>query len=306
VTVAKVRSPNYPAVSLGKAIELTRKLYQSAHTHKTDALTVAKALGFGGLNGSSLTTISALKKYGLLVDDGGQLRISKAGLTILVDPEDSRERADAILKAAFAPVLFSELRQEYGDALPPRDEIVRAYLLKRGFAPGTVDAPIRAYRDTLDLVERAKAIYNGDNGSGDTSASDKGGAPVEASVGDLIQWESSGVLRLEAPRRVRAIREHEGSKWVFVEGSETGIPMSEVIIESRAETATKTVPPVLPEQEDMSTPSIPTGPKEHEWLRGPLSRDASYRILVSGDIGPKEIGKLITLLEAQKSVLSED
>ena len=56
----------------------------------------------------------------------------------------------------------------------------------------------------------------------------------------------------------------------------------------------------LPEQDDIVKPN------EQEWLRGPLSQDTSYRILVKGDLGPKEIGKLIKMLTAQKSVLSED
>lgn len=45
---------------------------------------------------------------------------------------------------------------------------------------------------------------------------------------------------------------------------------------------------------------------EREWLRGPLSRDVGYRLIVSGDMGAKELGKLIKLLEAQKAVLDDD
>jgi hypothetical protein len=45
---------------------------------------------------------------------------------------------------------------------------------------------------------------------------------------------------------------------------------------------------------------------EREWIRGPLSRGTSYRLVVSGDMGPREIGKLIKLLEAQQAILSDD
>lgn len=64
---------------------------------------------------------------------------------------------------------------------------------------------------------------------------------------------------------------------------------------------TPLVPPVLPE-----TAAVAVGSKEREWLRGPLSRDASYRLIVSGDLGPKDLGKLIKLLEAQKAILEDD
>ncbi len=45
---------------------------------------------------------------------------------------------------------------------------------------------------------------------------------------------------------------------------------------------------------------------EREWLRGSLSKETSYRLIVPGDLGPKEIGKLIKILKAQKAVLSDD
>ena len=45
---------------------------------------------------------------------------------------------------------------------------------------------------------------------------------------------------------------------------------------------------------------------EREWLRGSLSRDVAYRLIVAGDFGAKEIGKLIKLLKAQRAVLSDD
>ena len=125
-------------------------------------------------------------------------------------------------------------------------------------------------------------------------------------IGDLIQWEAAGVLKLPAPRRVRDIKEHEGLMWVFIEESQTGIPMSEVIVVEKG--AKSIIPPTLPITDPpASTSDISVFTKgEREWLRGPLSRDASYRLIVSGELGPKEIGKLIKLLEAQKAVLSDD
>lgn len=45
---------------------------------------------------------------------------------------------------------------------------------------------------------------------------------------------------------------------------------------------------------------------ERELLHGPLSRSASYRLVIKGEAGPKEIGKLIKILELQKSLLEDD
>jgi transcriptional regulator with XRE-family HTH domain len=42
---------------------------------------------------------------------------------------------------------------------------------------------------------------------------------------------------------------------------------------------------------------------EREYLRATLSTGAGYRIVTEGDIGPKEVGDIIVMLEAQKAVL---
>lgn len=59
-------------------------------------------------------------------------------------------------------------------------------------------------------------------------------------------------------------------------------------------------PPVAPAE------GQPQAYREREWLRGALGKDVSYRILVSGELGAAEIGKLIKLLTAQQEVLSDE
>jgi hypothetical protein len=45
---------------------------------------------------------------------------------------------------------------------------------------------------------------------------------------------------------------------------------------------------------------------EREFLRGPLSRNASYRLLVKGDIGAIELDKMIKILTLQREFMLED
>jgi hypothetical protein len=157
--MARVRSPNYPSISLPDAIERARKVYEREHTHKAAPEVIAKALGYVSLNGTSLGVMSALKKYGLLEEVGKDWKISSDALTILVDPPTSPDRAVAIRRAAQAPQLFAALLEEYGEQ-PPSDENLRAYLLKKGFSLGAVDNPIRSYRETLEFVSRLPDAYN--------------------------------------------------------------------------------------------------------------------------------------------------
>lgn len=299
--MARVRSPNYPAISLRQAIDQASKIYSKEHTHKASPAVIAKAMGYGGLNGASLTAISSLKKYGLLEGVNSDLKISSDALTILVDPKESPERAKAIIHAAFKPALFNELQQQYGRTLPS-DENLRAYLLKRGFNQQAVDTPIRAYRETIELVTESEKVYSKPQvESINDSESDDALNQIE--VGDIVQWESNNVLQFEKPKRVRAIQQHEGNDWIFVDGSETGIPMNEAILEGRATPNQAIIPPTLSE---MGNTSIKIAQTERELLRGPLSKGSSYRLIVLGDLGPKELKKLIKLLEAQCSVLIDD
>lgn len=81
--------------------------------------------------------------------------------------------------------------------------------------------------------------------------------------------------------------------------------MEQARIEQKGSGQTKdnpfVIPPTLAEPPGAH---LPAG--EREWLRGPLSRETSYRLIVTGEPGPKEIGKLIKLLKAQQAVLSDE
>jgi hypothetical protein len=156
--MARVRSPNYPAFSLPEAIERVAKIHKVEQTTKAAPLVVVKAMGYTGLNGASLSAISALKKYGLLEEAGDNWRVSSDAMTILFDPKNSPSRAEAIRRAAFAPVLFAKLQKHYG-AEVPSDENVRAFLLKDGFSISSVDQAIRAYRETMALVTELAPTY---------------------------------------------------------------------------------------------------------------------------------------------------
>jgi len=171
--MANARSPNYPGIGLPDAINRLNSIYQVEHRAKAAPEVIAKAMGFKSLNGSSLTVLSALKKYGLLDEVGKDLKVSDDGLLILVEPTDSEERHNAIERAAFMPSLFAEIRKNYGDSMPSDDNL-RAFLLRKGFVPSTVDSPIRAYRETMALVGASK---KGENAALDTEA-----APMEVTT----------------------------------------------------------------------------------------------------------------------------
>ncbi len=55
------RSPNFPAVPLGEAIDSARKIYDNEGRSSFPRLSAVKPLGYKSLNGRSLRIIGALK-----------------------------------------------------------------------------------------------------------------------------------------------------------------------------------------------------------------------------------------------------
>lgn len=72
-----------------------------------------------------------------------------------------------------------------------------------------------------------------------------------------------------------------------------GPPMQEASVEHGA----------LPKADDVGRISRPVGSSGVEMILGPATKATIH---VTGEMGPKEIGKLIRLLEAQKAVLEDD
>jgi hypothetical protein len=56
--------------------------------------------------------------------------------------------------------LFEEIHKNYGETIPS-DENLRSFLLRKGFLQAAVDSPIRAYRETIGLVNSLPKAENG-------------------------------------------------------------------------------------------------------------------------------------------------
>jgi hypothetical protein len=158
IAMARVRSPNYPAISLPDAIERVGKVFAKEHRHPAPRDVVVKALGFGGVNGASLSALSAVVKYGLLDKTGENYRISDRAMSVL-HPRSPEEKAQAVKDAAEAPQLFTDILTEYPGGLPSDDNL-RAYLVRSGFAPSALPSVIQSLRDTMQLVMTNMTEHN--------------------------------------------------------------------------------------------------------------------------------------------------
>jgi hypothetical protein len=156
--MGRVRSPNYPAISLADALQRVAEVFAKERQHLAPRDVVIKGMGYGGTHGASLSAFSAALKYGLIEQEGKDYRVSKRAITIL-HPHSPMEKADAIRDASLGPALFSELVQHFEGDLPSDDNL-RSYLVRRGFSDAALGDVIRSFRETMDLVAKEAGGYS--------------------------------------------------------------------------------------------------------------------------------------------------
>jgi hypothetical protein len=150
------RSPGYPAINLETAIRRARELYDRERQHMASVDTIAAHWKYKSLNGPAHLTLAALKKYGLLVDDGkGAARrasLTDLAVDILENPDPS-VRDEAVRQAALNPSVHRELWEKYGSG-PPSDANLKWILTReRGFTEsGAVDF-VSVYKDTVSYAK---------------------------------------------------------------------------------------------------------------------------------------------------------
>jgi hypothetical protein len=224
-------------MSLRDAVESVGKIEKLYRSSPIDRLNAAKLIGYTALSGPANKALAALSSYGLLESSGkGEARVTERARDIL-HANSKEQRIARLFDAAMEPELFREIRERFvGISVPPEDGVV-TYLNRQGFNPNAVRPAAKAFLETMSYLEElgANESHGLQQRAGADSSPPPGSSKTEyggAAVGDLIQWEANGSLQFPKPARVRAISK-EGD-WVFVEQSETGIPMNQVIVEEKA------------------------------------------------------------------------
>jgi hypothetical protein len=304
--MARAQSPGYPNMSLPKAIQAIKKIHEADRRNPIDREVAVKHMGYSGSSGAADKSLASLIHYGLLEKYGkGEVRVTALAVDIL-HPAKAEDRTTALVESAFRPQIFADLRERFGFHVS--EEALRSYLVREDFLDRAIMPVIHGYLETCRYLEQEKVFESGGGQAPSAPEShDEDGDLLTvfggAKVGDLVQWEINGALQMERPMRVRLVT--DDGKWAAVEGSETGIPMDQVIVQERSTAAASPAPTFkIDTQTDRAAPAVVAG--ETEWMRNRVGRETSVRLLVSGTMGAKEIGKLITLLEAQRAVLDDD
>jgi hypothetical protein len=264
------RSPNYPSISLRDALDRVAKLYAADGRASSPLESAVKHFGFNRPHGTAMAVVSALRKYGLIEVDKTRVTLTQRAISILVYPDGDKRKTIAIQEAALEPEIYDELYKRYlSSGTLPSEVTLKAELeAEMKFNPKAVVDFVKDFKETL--IYAGLLQIDGVNLVSAGSEVEKKPLPK---VGDYVQWESQSVLQFKEPKRVRLFS--EDGQFAFVDGSNTGLPVSELIVQPKTEMYVKNpadsmagLPNV---REDVF--SLPEGQVRLQWPT-PLSKES--------------------------------
>ena len=150
--MARLRSPNFPGLSLEEAVESAREIFDKSRHAEIPREVVAKDLGYSGLTGRSIIILGALNQFGLVENTSkGNMKVSQLAADILHGyPENIRLKA--LYKASRAPNLFRAIFEKFDNHIPS-DNAVRSFLIQSGFTNDGAEKALKTFTETNRFLE---------------------------------------------------------------------------------------------------------------------------------------------------------
>jgi hypothetical protein len=148
----KGRSPSYPGISLREAEKRVRELYDAEKTHAAPVSAIVGHWGYSPTSSGGRTTLAALKKFGLLADEGASDertgRLTELALELVLNPDPSQ----ALREAALLPKFHRQMWDEYGASLPSAATLRYRLIKEFGFTESGAEEFVDEYRSTIDYA----------------------------------------------------------------------------------------------------------------------------------------------------------
>jgi hypothetical protein len=265
------------------------------------------------MSGDVGRVISALKSFGLILEENGRIKLTQRGVDIAARQDDDPKRIQAIKDAALGPAIYRALAREYANGLPSDSTLHSELIAGKKFNPKSVEEFTKDFRATLEFAGiRPSEVLASDQDSDEDDESDN---PLPIREGDYVQWESGGTWQFSMPRRVTGFS--NDGEWVFVEGSSTGVPVSELIAadprvadkpqsREKPKSTVKATPPANPQYTSSVLPpsvkqdvfSIGEGEVTVRWPAS-LSPESFEDVSAWLDILKRKIGRSVKVPEQQ-------
>jgi hypothetical protein len=247
----KDRSPSFPFVGLPTAIERLVAYEEKFGRHPTPANKAGLAWGMKEASSQAAQTLAALKSFGMVDYSGAgparSTNLTDNGRNYLRAQQDSVKR-EIIRSFALTPKVIANYWEQWGAKRPIDAVCLDELVLKAKFTDSAAATFLRVYDETVAFAGLTDSDMENLPGDETGGRSDK----PKIEVGDWVQAEVNGSLQFPDPVRVRAIQEHDGATFVFVDGETSGIPMESATLERKGVSPAKgaaTPTLELPEQE---------------------------------------------------------
>jgi hypothetical protein len=178
------RSPAYPSDGLETCMRWARRIYEAEKRSATSTTLAAKHMGYSSLSGPVRTGLSAMKKFGLLIEDGSErVRITDDAYKLFLTPDEG-VRLSILRSMAQKPEIIRELLVEHKDGLPSDDSLRFKLVTERGFGEEAAGTLIKALHETVRVAKLDPGEYN----PGEMEQA----APKDAPSGPPPAWQAAG------------------------------------------------------------------------------------------------------------------
>lgn len=164
----KHRSPNYPAIHLGTAVELANSVYRLDRLQQLPIHVAHVRLGYKAGGSSGNQSVAAFISFGLAetVGTGSSRRF---GLTDRARRIclGSSDRPELLRECALLPSIHKKIWERYRGEIP-QDDVLRHFLLFENtpsFNDESVDRFIAEFRNTIEFAKLSKDTIVGSDGT---------------------------------------------------------------------------------------------------------------------------------------------
>jgi len=150
----KIKSKEYPAITLGKAIEFVEKLKDYPRNKPISYDTAAQALHIKPTTKSFTYTISASKQFGLITTSTGRtLSLTERAIRLVRPTEDEGTLLKLKIECFSLPKLYSNLLNEYsGKSIPPIERLENILVTSFGIAPNAANSAAMTFIESANEV----------------------------------------------------------------------------------------------------------------------------------------------------------
>lgn len=191
----KSRSPNYPGIDLGAALARAEQLYTAQRDHPGPVDVILSHWGYAHNSGGGLVAVAALKKFGLLMEEGKGKertgRLTDLALSIIQDQRpNSPEKAALIKQAALQPAIHREVWERYQGNLPEDPHLLYYLQRERGFTEHGAKGFLTQFRKTIAFAQLAPSDTLGatdETSQGGNGPSNQAGKPGMTPAGSQVK-----------------------------------------------------------------------------------------------------------------------